>query len=74
MPATRMPRMASLRLSIMATAALALGGCISFGEDPPPALLTLTPSVQIASSVSSAPAAVKPAPPQGPASASSWDT
>ena len=48
MPATRMPRMASLRLSIMATAALALGGCISFGEDPPPALLTLTPSVQIA--------------------------
>ena len=48
MPANRMPRMASLRLSIMATAALALGGCISFGDDPPPALLTLTPSVQIA--------------------------
>ena len=35
------------RLVILAAAPLALAGCISFGEDPPPALLTLTPESQI---------------------------
>ena len=35
------------RLTILLAAPLALAGCISFGEDPPPALLTLTPEAQI---------------------------
>ena len=35
------------RLVILVAAPLALAGCISFGEDPPPALLTLTPDAQI---------------------------
>ncbi|RKF21097.1 ABC transporter [Altericroceibacterium spongiae] len=34
----------ALRGAAMASAALALAGCISFGEDPPDRLLTLTPS------------------------------
>ena len=35
------------RLTILLAAPLALAGCISFGEDPPPALLTLTADSQI---------------------------
>ena len=41
-------RMSILRLPIIGAAALALAGCISIGEDPPPVLLTLTPDTQIA--------------------------
>ncbi|NCP18589.1 MAG: ABC transporter [Erythrobacter sp.] len=40
-------RLAILRLPVLLAAPLALAGCISFGEDPPPALLTLTPNAQI---------------------------
>ena len=40
-------RLMILRLPILLAAPLALAGCISFGEDPPPALLTLTPDAQI---------------------------
>ena len=36
-----------LRLPLAGAAALLLAGCISFGEEPPPALLTLTPDAQI---------------------------
>lgn len=41
--------MSLFRLTILCSAALSLAGCISFGEDPPPALLTLTPDAQIQS-------------------------
>ena len=33
-------RLAILRLPVLLAAPLLLAGCISFGEDPPPALLT----------------------------------
>ena len=35
------------RLAILLATPLLLAGCISIGEDPPPALLTLTPDAQI---------------------------
>ena len=37
------------RLAILLASPMLLVGCISFGEDPPPALLTLTPDTQVAS-------------------------
>ncbi|GAB5348133.1 ABC-type transport auxiliary lipoprotein family protein [Alteriqipengyuania sp. 357] len=40
-------RLTILRLSLLVAAPLALAGCISIGEDPPPALLTLTPAAQV---------------------------
>ena len=33
--------------TILSAVSLLLGGCVSIGEDPPPALLTLTPDAQI---------------------------
>lgn len=38
-------RLPILRLPVLLAAPLLLAGCISIGEDPPPALLTLTPDV-----------------------------
>ncbi|MEL7729039.1 ABC-type transport auxiliary lipoprotein family protein [Citromicrobium bathyomarinum] len=40
-------RLTTLRLPIIGAAACLLAGCISIGEDPPPALLTLTPHAPI---------------------------
>ena len=42
-------RLAILRLPVLLAAPLLLAGCISFGEDPPPALLTLTPEAPVSS-------------------------
>lgn len=39
--------MSIFRLIVLGAAPLALAGCISIGEDPPPALLTLTPVAQV---------------------------
>ena len=39
--------MTLFRLTILSAVSLLLAGCISIGEDPPPALLTLTPDAQI---------------------------
>tara|TARA_B100000678_G_scaffold79398_1_gene65821 strand:- start:1559 stop:2158 length:600 start_codon:yes stop_codon:yes gene_type:complete len=40
-------RLTILRLPLIGAAACLLAGCISIGEDPPPALLTLTPEAQL---------------------------
>mgnify|MGYP001313811783 FL=1 len=42
-------RLAILRLPVLLAAPLLLAGCISFGEDPPPSLLTLTPESSVSS-------------------------
>ncbi|MAO94871.1 MAG: ABC transporter [Citromicrobium sp.] len=42
-------RLAILRLPVLLAAPLLLAGCISFGEDPPPALLTLPPEAPVSS-------------------------